>query len=194
MNLIEAFKQIGRDIKDILLKISGLQTDITNLQNKNTNDDDITVDTKIVEFFKNEEKTTSLTSTGYNPFGLWMRDNTTGYIEFVDLNRLREGADDFERFNSGGLELATTLSSGTVVGIEIVSAQDEEQADYWSNKLDHGQLLSCKFGGYVDQLQVIDKDNNQRISIIRSFLENQKRLANLEAEIMELKKGKQNHE
>lgn len=193
MNLIEAFKQIGRDIKDILIKISGLQTDIDNLKNKDTNDDDTIIDTKIVEFFKNEEKTTSLTSTGYNPFGLWMRDNTTGYIEFVYFDQLREGADNFERFNSGELELATTLSSGTIVGIEIVSAQDEERADYWLKKLEHGQLLSCKFGDYVDQLQVIDKDNDQRISIIRSFLENQKRLANLEAEIAELK-GNKNHE
>lgn len=193
MNLIEAFKQVGRDIKDILIKISGLQTDIANLQNKETNDDDTIIDTKIVEFFKNEEKTTSLTSTGYNPFGLWMRDNTTGYIEFVYFDQLREGADNFERFNSGELELATTLSSGTIVGIEIVSAQDEERADYWLKKLEHGQLLSCKFGDYVDQLQVIDKDNDQRISIIRSFLENQKRLANLEAEIAELK-GNKNHE
>lgn len=194
MNLIEAIKQIGRDIKNILIKISGLQTDLAELKNKGTNDDDTIIDTKILDFFKSEEKTTSLTSTGYNPFGLWMRDNTTGYIEFVDLSQLHEGADNFERFNSGELELATTLSSGTVVGVEIVSAQDEEQANYWSNKLEHGQLLSCKFGDYIDQLQVIDKDNNQRISIIRSFLENQKRLANLEAEIMELKKGKQNHE
>ena len=181
------------DIKDILIKISGLQTDIDNLKNKDTNDDDAIIDTKIVEFFKNEEKTTSLTSTGYNPFGLWMRDNTTGYIEFVYFDQLREGAGNFERFSSGELELATTLSSGTIVGIEIVSAQDEERADYWTNKLEHGQLLSCKFEDFVDQLQVIDKDNNQRISIIRSFLENQKRLANLEAEIAELK-GKQNHE